>query len=36
MEGNDADRLSQMLNGNEGFELNKSETVIYGLCKECK
>ena len=36
MEGNDADRLSQMLDGNEGFELNKSETVIYGLCKECK
>ena len=36
MEGNDADRLSQILNGNEGFELNKSETVIYGLCKECK
>ena len=29
MEGNDADRLSQMLDGNEGFELNKSETVIY-------
>lgn len=36
MEGKDADRLSQMLDGNEGFELNKSETVIYGLCKECK
>ena len=36
MAGNDADRLSQMLDGNEGFELNKSETVIYGLCKECK
>lgn len=36
MEQEDADKLADKLAENEGFALNRSDTVLYGLCSECR
>ncbi len=36
MEQEDADRLADKLAETEGFALNRSDTVLYGLCSECQ
>ena len=36
MEQKDADALADNLARTEGFALNRSDTVLYGLCSECQ
>lgn len=36
MEQRDADMLADKLEKAEGFALNRSDTVLYGLCSECQ
>ncbi len=36
MEQEDADRLAESLAKTEGFALNCSDTVLYGLCSKCR
>lgn len=34
--GSGADALTKVLSQTEEFDLDKGETVLYGLCKQCK
>ncbi len=36
MDKQDADRLAQTLALNDAFELDRKETVLYGICHGCK
>jgi Fe2+ or Zn2+ uptake regulation protein len=36
MEQEDADLLAQRLNRKEGFALDREDTVLYGICAECR
>lgn len=36
MENNIADTLIDKVVDQEGFEINKGETTLYGICKTCK
>ena len=36
LENQIADTLVNKLANQEGFEINKGETTLYGICKDCK
>ncbi len=36
MDKQDADRLAQALAATDDFELDRKNTVLYGLCRDCK
>ena len=36
MEENETDALAQRLAKNEGFTLDRADTVLYGICADCQ